>query len=68
MVLLVGEVEGIDTIDDNFVQILGFLIIDIDLIGLSYVAEIPNLADFASGVVDFFIGLARGKTRNQKSH
>ena len=45
-----------------------FAIIYKDLVRTAHIAAIPDFADFAGGIIYFFIRLARGESRNQKSY
>ena len=67
-VLVVGEIERVEAVDHNLLELFAFAVIDIDLVGGAHIAAVPDLADFASGVVDFFIGLAGGERSRQQSH
>ena len=68
IVLVVGEIVGIEAVHDNLLELLALAVIDKDLVGASHVAAVPDLADLAGGVVDFFIGFAGAEGHGHKRH
>ena len=70
-VLVVGEIERVEAVDHDLLELFAFAVIDIDLVGVADIAEVPDLADLALAVIDFVIGFAREEghdTEGRQNH